>query len=976
MQEQVLGPILYSGKKCYIINKENYKHFSKSSDKTLGKLNCERKYHLISNTTYKNFINDQQRSASNLHIQPQIFGPINYQNKVIYALSCPIKVFKEKIIGYVYISDVYYVISEEEYLLNNDQKKMQQLQQFMQQLVRPINYYNNTEGYGISKENYEFILEIIPAIKKTKLIVNEVCYIISKKKYDSYLNMQNEHIRKLLRKIVLEQKSSKSTESYLISEDNYNHFITKIQSLKQKEKKVRHEKYYEISGETYSLLQNIQNGQQIPEQQDELPFMQQVIGQINYLNKDCYIIDKENYEYFFKLSNKQSEGQVKIKEEYNVISKEFYNEILQQLTSEKLQYMQRQILGPVNCLNEEIYIIGETYGNDLNDEQIIRRIKIDKEYYIIDKEAYDKVYDHLRFQQFVERLSVKLINHNNTVFYGIDKTNYDNIISEKIPKEQIMESMPVQENYYVIRKDAYTGYFQGNRQIENFMEQFTYDLDNWHYCIYKENYDCFFKNIINDKELKQITAVKKYHGINREVYDECILKIDPKQQVKLMLQNFTQRQVLGRLNYLGEECYVVDKENYNNLLNRIQADQRTIDQIARPIRISVDYYIIIKQTYDSHLGPVDTSSKRNDLVNYILSQNQALEEECKKLRNKISRYQAFEDECKELKSQNQAFEKECERLKSQKKEYENQITELRGEATKYQSELGDATSFHLGNQDSNSTSKLSDDIRMLHEKLVGFCNVKKKVVINYQELKELMKKYDCLTTDEISKNLISGVLERTVIETILEKTNVYLNYEKVNKKQRQDLAKNNRKQQPYLEAKILSTADELLKMTDLFTKIRVGNDRVSEAIPTKLRQQVYAILGNRGFSETFENNNDGKEHPFIVKLQEDILNIMNRYREFENQERLKKSTEEINKIIRDVITIFFFRLKVQQPIAAWYWLPKGTKIDTLRMEASWDTNETDLQFEICAFPLVGSNINQPNEKVIFPAQVIMNTLDE
>ncbi|GET51939.1 hypothetical protein GLOIN_2v1702277 [Rhizophagus irregularis DAOM 181602=DAOM 197198] len=1024
MQKQVLGPIKYLDKKCYIISQENYKH---SSDKILGKLNCVRRYYLISNETFKLYINDQQQSTSDLQcMQTQVFGPINYQNKEIYALSSSIKV-KDRVMGYVYIDDVYYAISEEaygEYLLKNDQKIKQQLQQFMQQLVRPINY-NNTEFYGISKENYEYILEIIPAIKKTKLVVNEVYYIISKKRYDKYLNMQNEQIRKLLQKIVSE-KLYKGMESYLVSEDNYNHFVTKIQDL-NKGKEVRHEKYYKMNEETYNLLQNMINGQQIPEQQDELSFMQQeVIGHLNYFNKDCYIIDKENYEYFFKLSNQQPEGQVKIKEEYNVISKEIYDDILQQITSGKLQHMQRQILGPVNCLNGETYIIGEAYGKGLSDEQIIRKIKINKEYYIIDKKAYDKIYNHLRFQQFVERLNAKLINHNNTEVYGINKESYKYIISERIPKELkeqvISNNISVQEDYYAIKKDVYTSYFQNDQQIQNFMGLVNeLDKSKGYYLICKENYNKFFRNIIiNNKEFRPTRIKEEYIGINKEVYDKYILKIDrqkdptPEQQVELILQNFTQRQVLGRLNFLGEECYVIDKENYTNFLNQAQANKQVvIEQVVRPIRINVDYYIIIKKAYESRLGPVDTNScnstRRNEseeLMNDILSRNQALEEECKKLRiqnqvfenecgNLKSQNQAFENECGNLKSQNQAFENEYENLKSQNQvlklqngEYKkrcedlgDKITELREEVTKYQSELGDATSFHLGNQDSNSTSQLSDDIRKLHEKLVSFCNVKREVKINNRELKELMKKYDCLPTNEISKNLISGVLERAVIETIIEKTEAYFNLTKnsnATDKQQLDLeAENNENQQPYLEAEIFNTTDKLLTMTELFTKIRVGTDRVSEAIPTKLRQQVYAILGNRGFSQTFKDVNDSKEHQFIVKLRDYISNLMNRYREFKNPERLKKSTEEINKIIREVINIFFFRLNVQQPIATWDWLPKGTMINTLRMEASWDENETDdLRFDICAFPLIGSNINQSNEKVIVPAQVVMNTLDE
>ncbi|PKY60896.1 hypothetical protein RhiirA4_485162, partial [Rhizophagus irregularis] len=879
MQKQVLGPINYLDKKCYIISKENYKH---SSDKILGKLNNVSGYSLISKETYKIYINDQQQSTSNLQcMQPQVFGPINYQNKEIYVLSSSIKVSKDRTMGYVPIDDVYCAISEEAYeeYLKNNQKKKQQLQQFMQQLVRPINY-NDTKCYGISKENYEYILEIIPAIKKSKLIVNEVCYIINKKKYDAYLNKQSEQIRKLLRKVVSE-KLYKGVESYLVSEDNYNHFVAKIQNPRGKE--VCHETYYEMNGETYNLLQSMISGQQIPEQQDGLSFMQQeVIGQLCYFNKDCYIIDKENYEYFFKLSSQQSEGQIKIKEEYNVISKEIYDDIQQQITSGKLQHMQRQILGPVNCLNEETYIICEAYVKGLSDEQIIRKIKINKEYYIIDKEAYDKIYDHLRFQQFVERLNVKLINHNNTKFYGINKESYKYIISERIPKEYKEQVIPIQEDYYVIKKDVYTSYFQYDQQIQKFMGRFVYDHKGC-YLISKENYNNFFKNFNNNKDFKPTKMKEEYLGVNKEAYDKYILKIDrqedptPEQQVELILQNFTQRQVLGQLNYLNEECYVIDKENYNNFLNLAQGNKPVvIDQVVRPIRISVDYYIIIKHVYESRLGPVDTNSCNNtkknvseELMNDILSRNQALEEECKQLKKQKqvfenefeklkSQNQAIEDERGNLKSQNLAFETKYENLKSQnqtlklqneelKKKCEdlgNKNTELWEEVTKYQSELGDATSFHLGNQDSNSTSQLSDNIRKLHEKLVRFCNVKREVDINFQELKELMKKYGCLPTNDISKNLISGVLEHAVIETIIEKTEAYFNSNATDKQQLGLEAENNEKQQPYLEAEIYNTTNKLLNMTDLFTNIRVGTDRVSEAIPTKLRQQVYAILGN------------------------------------------------------------------------------------------------------------------------------------
>ena len=49
----------------------------------------------------------------------------------------------------------------------------------------------------------------------------------------------------------------------MISEDNYNHFITKIPVLQQqvKENEMLNDKYYEIDKETYNYLQNMQNTQ-------------------------------------------------------------------------------------------------------------------------------------------------------------------------------------------------------------------------------------------------------------------------------------------------------------------------------------------------------------------------------------------------------------------------------------------------------------------------------------------------------------------------------------------------------------------------------------------------------------------------------------------------------------------------------------------------------------------------------------------
>ncbi|CAJ0827333.1 21422_t:CDS:2 [Entrophospora sp. SA101] len=227
--------------------------------------------------------------------------------------------------------------------------------------------------------------------------------------------------------------------------------------------------------------------------------------------------------------------------------------------------------------------------------------------------------------------------------------------------------------------------------------------------------------------------------------------------------------------------------------------------------------------------------------------------------------------------------------------------------------LGDATSFQLGSQDSNSAGQLSKDIGNLHKNLDKFCGLKKGIKINESEVKKLLRKFGCsIAGSKIhnSKNLISGVLERHVIETIIEKTQNYFNNDKGNK---QDDEQDDEKQQS-LEVKMVKTTEQLSKLTDSISKYRTGDEEVSKATSTKLRQQIYGVLGNRGFSNIAVGKED-KKHPLIATLQKDILDLMNCYRTITNPEKLSENEEMIDKIVRQVVNIFFFRLKVQEPVA-------------------------------------------------------------
>ncbi|RHZ81100.1 hypothetical protein Glove_123g102 [Diversispora epigaea] len=162
---------------------------------------------------------------------------------------------------------------------------------------------------------------------------------------------------------------------------------------------------------------------------------------------------------------------------------------------------------------------------------------------------------------------------------------------------------------------------------------------------------------------------------------------------------------------------------------------------------------------------------------------------------------------------------------------------LRAEAAKYQS----ATTFRLGDHDYNNVVRLIIDT----------------------EVKKLLKEYGC-SIENPNRNLIKGVLQRRIIEMIINKVE---NYFKTGEENEQSL-----------ETKLVSTTDKILEYMESFSTHRVGVYEITKAAPIKLRQLVYAVLGNRGFSK----KNDESEHQFITQLRYEVVKEINQYRTVED----------------------------------------------------------------------------------------------
>ncbi|RIA82060.1 hypothetical protein C1645_744060 [Glomus cerebriforme] len=306
-------------------------------------------------------------------------------------------------------------------------------------------------------------------------------------------------------------------------------------------------------------------------------------------------------------------------------------------------------------------------------------------------------------------------------------------------------------------------------------------------------------------------------------------------------------------------------------------------------------------------------------------------------------------------------------LRSKLEEVIKQNALLKDEASNYQSALGVATSFQLSDDDQNHGVKLTNDISELHDNIKKYItNLKQDVVVNMDEVKKLLLHYKCPTKIKSQKKdrlLIQAVLHRHVIETIFEYASQY--FEEPGKHEA-DIVRNE------------SLLSELLAHT---SKCRAGNDEITRVGPTKLRQQIYSILSNRGFANVISSDGEN-EHPFINSRKEQLNKVMNQLRTIKDNQKKTASDNLAADIIREVVKIFWFRLKVQEPVAEFFWIPQNIKVDPTIMEVNQTQNGDDdddddlhvnLYVDLCYFPQIGRDLDTNNQKTYTLAKVITRT---
>ncbi|CAG8744806.1 28651_t:CDS:1, partial [Racocetra persica] len=151
-----------------------------------------------------------------------------------------------------------------------------------------------------------------------------------------------------------------------------------------------------------------------------------------------------------------------------------------------------------------------------------------------------------------------------------------------------------------------------------------------------------------------------------------------------------------------------------------------------------------------------------------------------------------------------------------------------------------------------------------------------------------------------------------------------------------------------------------------------GSNDIMKAIPTKVRQQIYMVLGNLAFSDvTCEEGN--LEHSFISNSNKQLINTINQYRTINDASKRREIEKQASALIRDVISIFYFRRHIQEPIVDYMWIENNKPFDPLFMDGIWDDSDvSNLVVQFCSFPLFGSELEDPEKmKVYTRARVII-----
>nr|CAG8436929.1 11723_t:CDS:2 [Entrophospora candida]CAG8440502.1 11064_t:CDS:2 [Entrophospora candida] len=373
--------------------------------------------------------------------------------------------------------------------------------------------------------------------------------------------------------------------------------------------------------------------------------------------------------------------------------------------------------------------------------------------------------------------------------------------------------------------------------------------------------------------------------------------------------------------------------------------------------------------------------KLKEVINKLKENCDRLNKETEHYRNKFTSYQReieprYKEEVKKLRQEKELYQNELTKYQQVIiPKYNENINNLKKEfsivyeksTSSCQSALRSAESscYNLRDGDRNDPVQLTNDLRSLQERIERYVTtLKGAVVVDNEKVLELFKKYNLKIENQTTQDkiLMKSVLQRYVLEKVLEYADEYLN--NINDPCNQ-------------EKQIMNHADGLLTILGKFHRNHLIKDNKNKfTTARKIHEQVYGLLGEHGFSDIYDENNDSSnssngddnkqlqstKHPFVSSAVQKLNALMTEYRLIKDVNKRRYTENMAENIIKDIVRIFRFRLLINEPRFELYWFKRNEKIKPDLMRGTWDDDcLEDYVVDICFFPLIGTNLKDNNK---------------
>ncbi|GES76296.1 kinase-like domain-containing protein [Rhizophagus clarus] len=479
------------------------------------------------------------------------------------------------------------------------------------------------------------------------------------------------------------------------------------------------------------------------------------------------------------------------------------------------------------------------------------------------------------------------------------------------------------------------------------------------------------------KEVNKI--LEEYHSSQNEL-KEIQMELDTLQQKNSQFEQDIQNLRFEKINILQVQFALADnltkqlKESQLKFQNQInQLNQEKNDLQAQLVQKETNiqkYKNKLIQFQNNHKQIEDENLKLEEIAEtyYQITQNELKEIKVEldlQQRNSKSQEQEIDQLQQFIKlreNQLQHSEEENDILYQKNANLINQLENLFQQNTLLDDEL---SHYQLVDTNQNYGMNLNRDISNLNDNLKKYItDLNQNVIINIEEIKKLLLLYNCPTKILNQKDdqlLIQAVLQRHIIETIISHTTKYFQ---------------TTGQHYHLESDIINRASLLSTLLANISKNHTGNDKLAHEALTRFREQIYLILNNCGFANMYGENNISYEHPFIADCKKKLNNVIGELRFVKNQEKIAVDNLAAT-IICEVIKIFWFRLKVHEPVVQYVWIPSNAEVNKTFMEKNNfdDIDDENLCVDLCYFPLVGKDLTSNNQKVYFPAKVFVRKIN-